>query len=55
MKKQCFGEWGVIVRYSNRNVETAIYWYKTKKEALIEYRSRKKETMLTFLVRQVVI
>lgn len=53
MKKQCFGEWGIIVQYDV--VETGIYWFKTKKEAIAEYGKKKKENMLTFLVRQVVV
>lgn len=54
MSKQThFGEWGVIVQYSGS--DTDIYWYKTKKEALTEYREKKKEHTLTFLVRQVVV
>ena len=52
MKKQCFGEWGVIVQYSGSDTDT--YWYKTKKEAIAEYGKKKKEHTLTFLVRQVV-
>ena len=52
MKKQThFGEWGVMVQCSSSDID--VHWYKTKKEALTEYRDKKKECVLTFLVRQV--
>lgn len=50
-KQQYFGMWAVIVQYDQ--VETGIYWYRTKKEAMIEYKRLKEKHKLTFLVRQV--
>lgn len=52
-KQKYFGGWGVIVQYDQ--VETGMYWFNTKKEAIAEYRKRKKENTLTFIVRQIYI
>lgn len=52
-KQKYFGGWGVIVQYDIRGPD--MYWFTTKREAIIEYRKQKKEHTLTFLVRQIVI